>query len=243
MKGYSTDPVSTRNLANVEPMRFNLLVMLRPEQVKSAYIITPEKAQKDHTRGWVCEIVAQGALVEKSAYSQGLLVLGTTVMIDESVSIDDGNRAFDDEAGNRCLMLDMETVMGVLRVTASMSAEELNRNGSAISANWMWTMLGDRVLVELPQVKESVNLSNKSLIVPEMYRKRNYGGKVIAVGRGVPKSGGGFLPLDFKPDDYVLFPKFGGTDIILDDKPYVVIRQDKILAKLNGEIENLELSA
>lgn len=219
MKGYAAElEIPKRDLANVEPMRFHLIVRLVDERPKSETVIMIEKGKaKDHTRGWVAEVLAMGEKALDSSHAEGVVIPGATIMFDESVSVDDANRCFDWDG--RCVMLDIETVMGVRR-------EDLG-----------WQILGDRVLVRLPEVQEEVNLSNRRLIIPEMYRKRRTGGMVVSAGPGLPKkSGEGHLPMDFKQGDYVLFPAFGGTDIILDGKPFAVIRQDKILARVLGAI-------
>ncbi|HMP73160.1 MAG TPA: co-chaperone GroES [Kiritimatiellia bacterium] len=87
--------------------------------------------------------------------------------------------------------------------------------------------LGDRVLVE-PE-KES-EVKKGGIIIPDSAKEKPQHGKVIAVGTGKLDENGKKIPFDVKPGDKVLMPKYGGTEIKLDDKDYQILRQDDILA-------------
>lgn len=90
--------------------------------------------------------------------------------------------------------------------------------------------LGDRVLVE-PE-KES-EVKKGGIIIPDSAKEKPQHGKVIAVGTGKLDENGKKIPFDVKPGDKVLMPKYGGTEIKLDDKEYQILRQDDILAVVN----------
>lgn len=234
MRGYAEGQDAVlleRNLLDVTPMRFSLIVRLHDDSVKSERLIVLDQEKRDHTRGRTGQIVAAGALAMSSEQGEGRIVPGMNVMFDESVSIDDANRCFNWE-GQRYVMMDLETIMGVL-------SEDM-----PLTAIRSWHLLGDRVMVKLPEKVEAVRLGKMKLHVPEAFQARRVGGKVVAVGRGIPRqSGEGYLPVDFKAGDTVLFPKFGGTDLKLGQDDYVVLRQDKILAKVEGESDGIRFEA
>ena len=58
-------------------------------------------------------------------------------------------------------------------------------------------------------------------------------GEIIAAGAGKMEKGTR-VPLDVKPGDRVLFGKYSGTEIKLEDQEYIILREEEILAKLGG---------
>ena len=56
---------------------------------------------------------------------------------------------------------------------------------------------------------------------------------VIAVGTG-RREKGELIPLDVKPGDRILFGKYSGNDITIDDEEYMILKEDEILAKIGG---------
>jgi chaperonin GroES len=58
-------------------------------------------------------------------------------------------------------------------------------------------------------------------------------GEVIAVGPG-KREKGELIPLDVKPGDRVLFGKYSGTEIKIEDEELLILREEEILAKLSG---------
>ena len=92
------------------------------------------------------------------------------------------------------------------------------------------TPLHDRVLVKRIEEKESVK---GGIIIPDTAKEKPQEGEVIAVGEG-KREKGERIPLDVKPGDRVLFGKYGGTEIKLDDQEYLILREEEILAKLSG---------
>lgn len=89
--------------------------------------------------------------------------------------------------------------------------------------------LGDRVLVEPIKEKE---VSKGGIIIPDSAKEKPMEGKVIAIGTGKKDENGKDIPFHVKAGDKVLMPKYGGTEIKLDDKEYQILRQDDILAKI-----------
>ena len=92
------------------------------------------------------------------------------------------------------------------------------------------TPLHDRVLVRRIEEKESVK---GGIIIPDTAKEKPQEGEVIAVGAGKIEKGER-VPLDVKAGDRVLFGKYSGTEIKVEDVDYLILREDEILAKLSG---------
>lgn len=86
--------------------------------------------------------------------------------------------------------------------------------------------LGDRVLVERLDVQEQVK---GGIIIPDTAKEKPQEGKVIAVGSGKRLENGEVKPLDVKEGDKILFGKYAGTEVKVDDKEYLIMREDDIL--------------
>ncbi len=92
------------------------------------------------------------------------------------------------------------------------------------------TPLHDRVLIKRIEEKESVK---GGIIIPDTAKEKTQEGEVIAVGAGKIEKGER-IPLDVKAGDRVLFGKYSGTEIKVDEQDYLILREDEILAKLSG---------
>ncbi len=92
------------------------------------------------------------------------------------------------------------------------------------------TPLHDRVLIKRIEEKETVK---GGIIIPDTAKEKPQEGEVIAVGAGRIEKGAR-IPLDVKAGDRVLFGKYSGNDIKLDDEEYLILREEEILAKLSG---------
>ena len=92
------------------------------------------------------------------------------------------------------------------------------------------TPLHDRVIVKRIEEKESVK---GGIIIPDSAKEKPQEGEVIAVGSG-KREKGETIPLDVKPGDRVLFGKYSGTEIKIEDEELLILREDEILAKLGG---------
>jgi chaperonin GroES len=92
------------------------------------------------------------------------------------------------------------------------------------------TPLHDRVLVRRLEEKEVVK---GGIIIPDTAKEKPQEGEVIAVGNG-RREKGELIPLDVKPGDRILFGKYSGNDIKIDDEEYLIVKEDEILAKIGG---------
>jgi chaperonin GroES len=92
------------------------------------------------------------------------------------------------------------------------------------------TPLHDRVIVKRIEEKESVK---GGIIIPDSAKEKPMEGEIIAVGSG-KREKGELIPLDVKPGDRVLFGKYSGTEIKIEDEEYLILREEEILAKLSG---------
>ena len=89
--------------------------------------------------------------------------------------------------------------------------------------------LHDRVLVKRVEEKEVVK---GGIIIPDTAKEKPMEGEVIAVGSGKVMDDGKRATMDVKKGDRVLFGKYSGTEIKIDDQDYVIMREDEILAVL-----------
>ena len=90
--------------------------------------------------------------------------------------------------------------------------------------------LGDRVLVE-PIEREEMTASG--IYVPETAKERPQEGLVVAVGPGRKDDDGDLIPMDVKKGDRVLYAKYGGTEVKLEEKKYLILKESDILAILD----------
>jgi chaperonin GroES len=89
--------------------------------------------------------------------------------------------------------------------------------------------LGDRILVELAKEDEVIK---GGIIIPDSAKEKPQEGKVLAVGTGKLDKKGKKLPFNVKEGDRVLMPKYGGSEVKVDDKKYTLIKEDEILGVL-----------
>lgn len=88
--------------------------------------------------------------------------------------------------------------------------------------------LNDRIVVVRTEVEE---VTKGGLFIPETGKEKPQQGLVIAVGSGKIVNNV-FVPLDVKVGDKVLFGKYSGTDVTVDDSDMLILREDEIFAKL-----------
>ena len=96
--------------------------------------------------------------------------------------------------------------------------------------------LHDRILIKRVEEKETIK---GGIIIPDTAKEKPQEGEVIAVGSGKKTEEGKVIPLDVKAGDRILFGKYSGTEIKVDDQEYLIIREDEVL----GIIEAAKQSA
>jgi chaperonin GroES len=92
------------------------------------------------------------------------------------------------------------------------------------------TPLHDRVLVRRLEEKET---AKGGIIIPDTAKEKPHEGEVIAVGAGKLEKGHR-IALDVKVGDRILFGKYTGNDIKIEDQEYLILREEEILAKVAG---------
>ena len=86
--------------------------------------------------------------------------------------------------------------------------------------------LHDRLLVTRIEDKSQ---KQEGIVIPDSAKDKPMEGKVIAVGSGRVLDDGKTVPLEVKVGDRVLLGKYVGTDIKIDDKKHVIVREDEVL--------------
>ncbi len=90
------------------------------------------------------------------------------------------------------------------------------------------TPLGDRVVIKPAEEEEK---TTGGIYLPETANKdKPFKGEVVAVGRGKLNEKGERLPLEVKVGDKVIYSKYAGTEIKLDEQKLLIVREEDILA-------------
>ena len=89
--------------------------------------------------------------------------------------------------------------------------------------------LHDRVLIERVEEKE---VKKGAIIIPDTAKEKPQEGQVLAVGSGKVTEEGKKIRLDVKAGDRILFGKYSGSEVKLEDKEYLIMREDDVLAIL-----------
>jgi len=86
--------------------------------------------------------------------------------------------------------------------------------------------LHDRILVERV---ESEEVTAGGIILPDTAKEKPQQGKVVAAGPGKKGEDGKLLPMDVKEGDTILFGKYSGSEIKMEGKEYLIMREDDVL--------------
>ena len=89
--------------------------------------------------------------------------------------------------------------------------------------------LHDRVLIKRIEEQETVK---GGIIIPDTAKEKSQEGEVISIGTGKTLENGSIVPLEVKKGDRILFGKYSGTDIRLQDQDYLILREDEIVGVL-----------
>ncbi|HOI74329.1 MAG TPA: co-chaperone GroES [Syntrophales bacterium] len=86
--------------------------------------------------------------------------------------------------------------------------------------------LQDRVIVERVDEEQK---TKGGIIIPDTAKEKPMEGKVVAVGKGRTAEDGKLIKLDVKAGDRILFSKYAGTEVKVEGKEYLIMREDDIL--------------
>ena len=92
--------------------------------------------------------------------------------------------------------------------------------------------LHDRMVVRRIEEKET---AKGGIIIPDTAKEKPQEGEVIAVGNGKILDNGTKVAPDVKAGDKILFGKYSGTDIKIDGEEFLIMREDEVLAVIEGE--------
>ena len=87
--------------------------------------------------------------------------------------------------------------------------------------------LHDRVLLRRIEEQE---VKKGGIIIPDTAKEKPQEGEVVAVGEGRRLESGERQPMDVKVGDLVLFGKYSGTDVMIDDEEYLILREEDVFA-------------
>jgi chaperonin GroES len=87
--------------------------------------------------------------------------------------------------------------------------------------------LNDRIVVKRTEEEE---VSKGGIIIPDSAKEKPMQGKVLAVGSGKVLENGSKIPLDVSEGDNILFSKYAGTEVKVEDEDLLIMREDDVLA-------------
>ena len=92
--------------------------------------------------------------------------------------------------------------------------------------------LYDRIVVKRIEEQET---TRNGIIIPDSAKEKPQEGEVVAVGNGKRLEDGKLVALDVKVGDRILFGKYSGSEIKLDGKEYLIMREDEVLGILEAQ--------
>ncbi len=95
--------------------------------------------------------------------------------------------------------------------------------------------LHDRIIVQrLEEGEQQIG----GIIIPDTAKEKPQQGKVVAAGTGKLKDNGKRVPLDVRPGDLILFGKYAGQEITLEGEKYLIVKEDEVLAVIEGKAKS-----
>ena len=86
--------------------------------------------------------------------------------------------------------------------------------------------LGDRVLVEILEAEET---TKSGIVLPDSAQEKPQQAKIVAVGKGKVGDDGKVIPLEVNKDDVIIFGKYSGTELTIEDKKLLMLKEEDIL--------------
>lgn len=91
--------------------------------------------------------------------------------------------------------------------------------------------LSDRVLIKRVEPEEEVR---GGIVIPDTAKEKPQEGEVVAVGEGKVLDNGTKVDMSVKPGDRILFGKYAGTEVTIENLEYLIMREDEVLGILEG---------
>ena len=88
--------------------------------------------------------------------------------------------------------------------------------------------MGDRLVVKPTQSEEK---TKSGIYIPDTAKEKSQEGKVVAVGPGKMTDEGKRIPMDVEVGDIIIYAKYGGSEIKIDEEELIIMRESDILAK------------
>jgi chaperonin GroES len=98
----------------------------------------------------------------------------------------------------------------------------------------MFRPVGDRVVVKRVEPKK---MSAGGIIIPDSAQEKMAEGEVVSIGYGKGQDDGSIRPMDVAVGDRVLFSKFAGTDIVVEEQELLILREEDIFGVLQKKAE------
>jgi chaperonin GroES len=92
--------------------------------------------------------------------------------------------------------------------------------------------LHNRLVVERLEAEQT---TASGIIIPDTAKEKPQQGRVISVGPGLRDKAGKLVPMEIEAGDTVIFAKYGGTDVTLDGKDYLILKEDDVLGVISGK--------
>ena len=92
--------------------------------------------------------------------------------------------------------------------------------------------LHDRILIKRIEEAETVK---GGIIIPDSAKEKPQEGEVVAVGTGKKNEDGKIVPLDVKAGDRILFGKYSGSEIKMDNEEYLILKEEEVLGVVEGK--------
>ena len=92
--------------------------------------------------------------------------------------------------------------------------------------------LHDRIVIKRIEEKET---AKGGIIIPDSAKEKPQEGEVVAAGNGKKTEDGKIIPLDVKAGDRILFGKYSGTEIKIDNEDFLILKEEEVLGVVEGK--------
>lgn len=92
------------------------------------------------------------------------------------------------------------------------------------------TPTNDNVVIKIKKADDSQQTTKSGLILPKATQEKQEQGVIVAVGPGRVLSSGALIPVSVKEGDHVLYNKYAGTEVAIEDDLFLIVKENDILA-------------